>query len=425
LAFLLALKPTGSGKANTMSLTDKQIQALRPAETRVAKVSDGGGLQLWVTPSGGKLWNFAYRFVGKQRKLAIGPYPTVSLKEARARRDEAKRQLNAGLDPSQQKQLARIAKANEQANTFAVVANEFVAKKRDEGKAEATVSKAEWLVRIASQSLGLRPIAEITAPEILKVLHGVEARERRESAKRLRATIGAIFRYAMATGRATVDPTLALRGALKAPIVRHRAAIIDAKGLGALLRAIDGHNGTPEVRFGLQLLALTFVRPGELRGATWAEIDFVRAVWTIPPERMKMRRPHRIPLARQTLNVLKNARAINPDAALILPGLRGRSRSLSENTFNAALRRLGYSKDEMTAHGFRAAASSALNESGQWNPDAIEAQLAHVEGNAVRRAYARAEFWEERVRMMQWWADRLDEMRRGGKVIPLTAPRRV
>jgi integrase len=425
LAFLLALKPTGSGKANTMSLTDKQIQALRPAETRVAKVSDGGGLQLWVTPSGGKLWNFAYRFVGKQRKLAIGPYPTVSLKEARARRDEAKRELNAGLDPSQQKQLARIAKANEQANTFAVVANEFVAKKRDEGKAEATVSKAEWLVRIASQSLGLRPIAEITAPEILKVLQGVEARERRESAKRLRATIGAIFRYAMATGRATVDPTLALRGALKAPIVRHRAAIIDAKGLGALLRAIDGHNGTPEVRFGLQLLALTFVRPGELRGATWAEIDFVQAVWTIPPERMKMRRPHRIPLARQTLNVLKNARAINPDAALILPGLRGRSRSLSENTFNAALRRLGYSKDEMTAHGFRAAASSALNESGQWNPDAIEAQLAHVEGNAVRRAYARAEFWEERVRMMQWWADRLDEMRRGGKVIPLTAPRRV
>jgi integrase len=208
-------------------------------------------------------------------------------------------------------------------------------------------------------------------------LQGVEARERRESAKRLRATIGAIFRYAMATGRATIDPTLALRGALKAPIVKHRAAIIDPQGLGALLRAIDGHNGTPEVRFGLQLLALTFVRPGELRGATWAEVDFEKAVWTIPPQRMKMRRPHRIPLARQTINVLKNARAINADAELILPGMRGRGRSLSENTFNAALRRFGYTQDEMTAHGFRAAASSIPNESGQWNPDAIEALTCH------------------------------------------------
>jgi len=406
-----------------MPLTDKQIQALRPTEGRVTKLSDGGGLQLWGTPSGGKLWNFAYRFVGKQRKLAIGPYPTVSLKDARARREEAKRQLSAGLDPSQQKQIAKITKANEQGNTFNVVANEFVAKKRDEGKAEATISKTEWLVRLASKVLGPRPIAEITAPEVLKVLQGVEARERRESAKRLRATIGAIFRYAMATGRATVDPTTALRGALKAPVVRHRAAIIDPEGLGALLRAIGGHNGTPEVRFGLQLLALTFVRPGELRGAKWSEIDFAHALWTIPPERMKMRRPHRIPLARQTLNVLNNARAINPDAELILPGMRGRARSLSENTFNAALRRLGYAQDDMTAHGFRAAASSILNEGGKWNADAIEAQLAHVEGNSVRRAYARAEYWEERVRMMQWWADRLDEMKRGGEVIPLTSRR--
>jgi integrase len=406
-----------------MPLTDKQIQALRPIEGRVTKLSDGGGLQLWVTPSGGKLRNLAYRFVGKQRKLAIGPYPTVSLKDARARREEAKRQLSANLDPSQQKQIAKIAKANEQSSTFYVLANEFVAKKRDEGKAEATVSKTEWLVRLAGKSLGPRPITEITAPEILKVLQGVEARERRESAKRLRATIGAIFRYAMATGRATVDPTLALRGALKAPIVHHRAAVIDPEGLGALLRAIDGHNGTPEVRFGLQLLALTFVRPGELRGATWSEIDFDQAVWTIPRERMKMRRSHRVPLARQTLNVLTNARAINPDAEMILPGMRGRGRPLSENTLNAALRRLGYAKDEMTAHGFRAAASSILNESGLWNPDAIEAQLAHVEGNAVRRAYARAEFWDERVRMMQWWADQLDEMKRGGKVVPLIALR--
>jgi integrase len=397
-----------------MPLTDKQIQALRPTAGQVAKHSDGGGLQLWVTPSGAKLWNLAYRFAGKQRKLAIGPYPTIPLKEARARRDEAKRQLDVGLDPSQQKRLAKLATIAGQANTFEALAAEFLDKKRGEGKAEATLSKLEWLVRIAKTSLGPRPITEITAPEVLKVLRSCEARERRESAKRLRAVIGSIFRYAVATGRASNDPTAALRGALMAPIVRHRAAIVDPAGLGELMRAIDGHNGMPEVRGGLQLLALTFVRPGELRGAKWSEIDLDKAVWTIPAARMKMRRPHRIPLARQTIAVLKNLRAITGEAELILPGMRGRGRPLSENTLNAALRRLGYAKDEMTAHGFRAAASSILNESGLWNPDAIEAQLAHVEGNAVRRAYARAEFWDERVRMMQWWADQLDQMKRAG-----------
>jgi integrase len=406
-----------------MPLTDKQVQNVKPPPGKTLKLSDSGGLQLWVTPSGGKLWNLAYRFAGKQRKLSIGAYPTYSLKEARARREEAKRQLGAGLDPSQQKQLAKAEKANAQANTFEIIATEFVAKKRAEGRAASTVAKTEWLVGMANDVLGARPIAEITAPEILKVLRGVEARERRESAKRLRATIGAVFRYAIATGRAASDPTSALKGALAAPIVRHRAAIVQPEALGGLLRAIDGHSGAPEVRFGLQLLALTFVRPGEMRGATWEEIDFDASVWTIPPERMKMRRPHRVALSRQTLAVLRNAQAISGAGAMILPGMRGHSRTLSENTFNAALRRLGFSKDEMTAHGFRAAASSILNESGFWNPDAIEAQLAHVEGNSVRRAYARAEFWDERVRMMQWWADRLDVMKRGGEVIPLAALR--
>jgi integrase len=206
--------------------------------------------------------------------------------------------------------------------------------------------------------------------------------------------------------------------------VRPRAAIVDPAAFGELLRAIDGHNGTPEVRCGLQLLALTFVRPGELRAAQWAEIDVDKTLWTIPGARMKMRRPHRIPLARQTIALLKDLRAIARDAELILPGMRGRGRPMSENTLNAALRRLGYSKDQMTAHGFRAAASSILNECGLWNPDAIEAQLAHVEGNAVRRAYARAEFWDERVRMMQWWADRLDELRRGGEVVSFSTDER-
>jgi integrase len=411
LAFLLAFEANTGVKANRMRLTNWQVQNAKPVPGKTVKISDGGGLQLWVTPSGGKLWKLAYRFVGKQRKLSIGPYPTFSLKDARMHREEAKQQLRVGLDPSHQKQLAKLAKAKAQTNTFRAIAAEFVAKKSAEGRAASTIEKIQWLVAMASAALGGRPIADITDAEILKVLRGVEARGRRESARRLRSTISSIFRYAVATGRAVGDPTFALQGALTAPIVRSRAAIIEPRALGGLLRAIDGHNGTPEVRFGLQLLALTFVRPGELRGAKWEEVDFNTAVWTIPPVRMKGRRAHRVPLSRQALTVLRNVHAISGDAELILPGVRGRNRSLSENTFNSALRRHGYSKEEMTAHGFRSAASSVLNESGQWNADAIEAQLAHVERNSIRRAYARAEYWDERIRMMQWWSDRLDSFR--------------
>jgi integrase len=319
--------------------------------------------------------------------------------------------LGVGLDPSQQKRLAKLAATAQQANTFATIADELLAQKRREGKAPATLAELEWLFSLAKPALGARPISAIEAPEILAVLRGVEARDRLETAHRLRSVIGSVFRFAVATGRASNDPTAALRGALIAPTVRPRGAIVESAGLGELLRAIEGHNGMPEVRGGLQLLALTFVRPSELRGAQWTEIDFAKAVWTIPGARMKMRRPHRVPLARQTINVLKNLRAITGEAELILPGMRGRGRPLSENTLNAALRRLGYTKDAMTARGFRAAASSNLNESGLWNPDAIEAQLAHVEGNAVRRAYARAEYSDERVKMMQWWANRLDEFK--------------
>jgi hypothetical protein len=261
VGLLVGLGGQHAGEGQQMPLTDKQVQNAKPVVGKTPKLSDGGGLQLWVTPSGGKLWNLAYRFAGKQRKLAIGPYPTYSLKDARARREEAKRQIDNGLDPSQQKRLVKAEKANAQANTFAIVAAEFVAKKRAEGRAVATMAKLEWLVGMAPPALGPRPIGEITAPEILKVLRVVEARERRESARRLRSTIGAIFRYAVATGREIGDPTVALQGALTAPTVTPRAAIIDPLALGGLLRAIDGHNGTPEVRYGLQLLALTLSAP--------------------------------------------------------------------------------------------------------------------------------------------------------------------
>ena len=242
-----------------------------------------------------------------------------------------------------------------------------------------------------------------------------------ETASRLRAVIGEVFRYAIATGRAENDPTFALRGALTTPTTKHRAAIVEAVQFGALLRAIDDYEGTPEAVSALQLLALTFVRPGELRKAVWSEFDLEVGLWIIPAERMKMKRAHRVPLAPQTIAVLRRLQSITGQGSLLFPSVRSSERCMSENTLNAALRRLGYGKDEMTGHGFRAAASSMLNECGKWNPDAIEAQLAHIENNSIRRAYARADYWDERVAMMAFWADRLDAMRRGAEVVPLRA----
>jgi integrase len=402
-------------------LTDSAIRAAKSKTGQTVKLSDGGGLQLWVQPSGSKLWNLAYRFAGKQRKLAIGSYPGIGLKEARAKREEARKLLTSGFDPSQQKRLAKLTSESQKADTFEAISREVLEKKRREGKSETTVSKAKWLFDLAIPRLGPHPIAEITAPEVLAVLRQVETRGRLETARRLRAVIGQAFRFAVATGRAVSDPTSALRGALTAPVVQHRAAIVEPVPFGALLRAIDGYDGTLVVRSALQLLALTFTRPGELRLATWKEFDLDAGVWTIPANRMKMRRPHRIPLASQTISVLEELRTLTGQFELLFPGVRSPSRPLSENTLNAALRRLGYAKDDMSSHGFRAAASSLLNECGKWNADAIEAQLAHVESNAVRKAYARAEYWAERVEMMAYWADRLVELRRGGIVVPLRA----
>jgi integrase len=403
-----------------MPLTELAIRSAKAAGN-ITKLSDGGGLQLWVTPDGAKRWRLACRFAGGQKALAIGVYPTIGLKDARAARQDAKRLLAAGLDPSQAKKQAKAEKANSAANTFEAVASELVEKKRREGKADATVAKAEWLLNFALPSLGVRPIREIGAPDILAVLRTVESRGKRESAKRLRATIGQVFRYAVATGRADSDPTAALAGALASPIVKHRAAIVEPKAFGALLRSIASYEGSPETLAALELLALTFVRPGEVRAAQWTEFDLEGALWSIPAEKMKMRRPHRVPLASRAVAILRDLHAINGKGRLLFPSVRSSTRCMSENTINAALRRLGFKQDEMTAHGFRSAASSILNESGLWNPDAIERQLAHVDNDSVRRAYARADFWEERVRMMAWWADKCEEMKRGGIVVPLRA----
>ena len=401
-------------------LTEIAIKSAKPS-AKLAKLSDSGGLQLWITSTGGKYWRFAFRFDGKQKTLSIGTYPLVTLKDARAARDAAKRNLAAGHNPSQLKKLKRLEAESAATHTFAVLTAELLAKKAREGKAATTLAKLEWLLCLATPDLGPRPIAAITAPEVLAVLRQVEVRGRHETASRLRAVIGEVFRYAIATGKAENDPTFALRGALTTPVTKHRAAIVEPVPFGALLRAIDTYEGSPEVIAALQLLGLTFVRPGELRNAAWAEFDLEAGLWSIPPGRMKMKRAHRVPLAPQAVANLKRLQAITGRGTLLFPSVRSPDRCMSENTINAALRRLGYGKDDMTGHGFRAAASSMLNESGKWNADAIEAQLAHVENNSIRRAYARSEFWEERVKMMAYWADRLDAMRRGADVVALRA----
>ena len=398
-----------------MPLNDTAIRNAKSGKKPV-KLSDGGGLYLLIQPHGTKLWRQAYRINGKQKTLAFGIYPTVSLADARAKRDAAKKLLEDGGDPSVRRKIDKQARGN----SFRLVAEELVDKMRREGRAPATLTKTQWLLDFAYAVIGDRPVAKITAPELLAVLQKIEARGTYETARRLRSTCGMVFRYAIATGRAERDPSVDLRGALTTPQVKHRATIIEPTAIGALLRTIEGFDGQPTTLAALRLAPLVFVRPGELRHAEWKEFDFDKAEWVIPAEKMKMPRQHRVPLARQTLAILKDLKTITGELRWLFPSVSSVMRTISENTVNAALRRMGYAKDEMCGHGFRAMAATRLNEMGRWNPDAIERQLAHEEQNATRRAYTHgAEYWYERVEMMQAWADYLDELRAAGKVIRL------
>lgn len=407
-----------------MALSDLAIRKAKPGES-VQKLTDGDGLQLWVTPKGSKLWRFAYRFAGKQKKLSIGAYPEISLADAREARNAARKQLAAGIDPGQEKRLAKLATFQSVANTFEAIAAELLEKKKREGKASNTIGKREWIYGLASEAFRKRPISEITPQEVLAELRKVEGKGLLETAKRMRSAYGEVFRYAVITARATGDPTGALRGALTAPTVKHRAAITNSESFGGILRSIDEFSGQPTTKAALKLMALLFPRPGELRQAHWTEFDFEKAIWTIPAERIKMRREHRVPLPRQAVQILQDLHPYTGHAELVFPGLQSQKRPISENTMNLALRRIGYSQDEATSHGFRATASSLLNESGKFSPDIIERALAHQEKDAVRRAYSRAEYWQERVVMAQWWADYLDQLREGKRsadVLPMVRP---
>jgi integrase len=412
-----------------MPLSDVACRSAKPAE-KPYKISDAGGLHLLVEKNGSRLWRQAYRFDGKQKLLALGAYPAVSLADARIARDAHKALLAKGIDPSGQRKLDRTAARIARTNTFRIVADELIAKFEAEGNNPKTIEKKNWLIGLLDGEIGHRPIAEIAAPELLDALRKIERRGRYETARRARSLAGRVFRYAIATGRAERDPSGDLAGALISPKVQHRATITEPNAVGALMRAIDDVDGQVTTRAALQLIALTFVRPGELRHAEWKEFDLQGAVWNIPALKMKMPRPHKVPLSRQSIAIIEALREVTGTSPYLFPQIRSWHRPISDGTLNAALRRLGYDKTQMTAHGFRSTASTLLNESRRsdgrrrWDSDAIERQLAHQEEDEVRGAYNGAEYWEERGPMMQWWADYLDDLRKSGRVVSIAKARR-
>ncbi len=398
--------------APNMPLNDTTIRALKPKD-KPYKVSDFEGLYLTVTPTGSRLWHLKYRIEGREKRLSFGAYPHVTLAQARKLKDQAKAVLAAGNDPGALKQEEKQSLRDSEAQSFSAIAAAFKDRAQKEGKALATQTKTEWLPDMANADFGNKQMAEINPAMILGCLRKVEAKGNYETARRLRARIGGVFRYAIATGLAETDPTYALRDALIRPKVTSRAAITDPKALGGLMRAIDGFHGQVTTKIALQLMALLAQRPGELRAAKWEEFDLAAAIWSIPAERMKMRRAHRVPLPKQALRWLEELRKFTGNGAMLFPSLMSNLKPMSENTLNTALRRMGFTAEEMTSHGFRATFSTLANESGLWNPDAIERALAHVEADTVRRAYARGEHWDERVRMAEWWSGYLETVRAG------------
>ncbi|CAN5256568.1 integrase arm-type DNA-binding domain-containing protein [soil metagenome] len=396
-------------------LTTVEIRALKPA-ARPFKVTDADGLFLLVQPSGALLWRFRYKVMGVERKLSLGSFPEVSLKHARLKRDEARASLIDGVDPVEEKRQRRFEAELAAKTTFKLVAEEYIQKMELEGKSPATAKKARWFLELLDD-IAKRPIASITPHELLDTLKRIERRGHHETALRLRSFAGRVFRYGFATLRTDRNPADILRGALIVPKVKHHAAIVDPAKVGELLRAIEDYNGRPETLFALRLAPHVFLRPGELRQGKWSEIDFAEKVWRIPAERMKMKQAHAVPLSRQALYLLYELRSLGRASEFLFPALHTTKRSICENTLNIALRRMGYGHDDMTSHGFRAMASTLLNESGLWHPDAIERALAHGEKDKVRAAYHRGAHWAERVRMAQWWSDYLDQLRAGGKVL--------
>jgi integrase len=407
-----------------MALTDKEIQALRP-QAKKYKAFDGDGLYLLVHPKGGKYWYMKYHIAARPHEVAFGTYPAVSLKLARERRTEARQQLARGLNPRLEKKTAREARSV----LFSGVAQEWIQMMSapatpgaEDGIPKAvldpaTVKKHHWLVdTYLTPSIGKWPMAQITAQQLLPLLKAIEREGKSETAHRVRSLASRIFCYAHSTGRAPQgDITLSLRDALAPTVVAHHASITDPDEVGDLLLAIDSYAGQPETRCALKLAPLVMLRPRELRFGEWSEVQFEKAEWRIPAKRMKIDSPHVVPLSRQALVSLYDLKKLTSQSRFIFPVLGSNEGVMSENTLNKALRTLGYAGDVMTGHGFRSMASTLLNEQQCWHPDAIERQLAHAPRNKVRAAYNYAEHLPERRRMMQAWADHLDQLREGAR----------
>jgi integrase len=388
-------------------LTEVAIRGAKPRD-KAYKIFDGDGLFLLVTDSGAKHWRFKYRFDGREKLISLGSYPAIPLKLARERRQEARTLVARQIDPSAKRKAERDASGD----TFKAIASEWLELQRKKLR-PSTLKKTVWVLeKLLYPYIGTKPVGSTTAPDILAALRRTESRGKHETAHRAKQVASVVFRYAIATGRAERDPTADLRGALAPVVSKNRAAITQPARVGELLRAIDAYEGQLTTEIALRLAPYIFVRPGELRNAQWEEIelDGKSPQWRIPAPKTKMGDEHIVPLSTQAVALLREIHPVTGPNGLVFPGLRAGSRPISENTINAALRRIGYSRDEMTAHGFRAMASTNLNELG-YSPDVIELQLAHKERNKVRAAYNRAQRLSERRQMMQAWADYLDGLR--------------
>ena len=403
-----------------MSLTDSAIRNAR-SPAKDTKLYDGDGLFIILKPSGSKLWRFKYRFAGYDKILALGQYPDLTLREARAKRDEARKLLANNVDPGAEKKRVAVETAIAAAGTFEAICDEFLDLLERDGRSLATMTKNRWLAKKLKPELGRRLLPDIEPFEILTILKRMERRGNHESAKRVCEFAVRVFNYGIITSRCRTNPATSLSAALVSPKVKHHAAILEPKAFGKLLRDIDTIEGFMTSRLALKIAPLLFVRPGELRKAEWAEFDFEQKIWRIPAARMKERVEHVVPLPRQAIEILADVSQLTSGSKYVFPSIRSNHSPMSENTVNAMLRRMGYGHDEMTGHGFRSSASTLLNESGLWSADAIEHALSHKDKNQIRAIYHRGKHWEERVRMAQWWADYLDKLRHGATVVAINA----
>lgn len=399
-----------------MPLTDTQCRTAQPKE-KTYRLSDSAGLYLEVAPNGSRYWRMKYRFAGKEKRLAFGVYPEVSLKEARTKRDEARRLLGTSVDPGAVRKAQKASLYVAAGNSFEAIAREWFAMRERVWAPKHSIKVKGMLENNVYPWLGNRPISDITAPEILSVLRRAEGRGAVETAHRIKQTCGQVFRYAVSTGRAERDPTSDLKGALAPSSPKHLPSITDPQKVGPLLNVIDSFTGTFTVKCALQLAPLLFVRPGELRQAEWAEFDLDAGLWSIPAERMKTRQPHLVPLSDQAIKILKDLHPLTGRSRFVFPGARTLTKPISDNTLNAALRRLGIGKDELVAHGFRAMARTILDEVLGYRIDWIEHQLAHAVRDTNGRAYNRTAHLDGRKKMMQGWANYLEKLKSSEKQV--------